>query len=255
MRRIGLSGRRRALAVVLPAVLAAGITGCSSGLTDTGGDNLIAGKETFVQKCGSCHTLARAGTTGVSGPNLDAAFRQSRRDGLKESTFEGVVYRQIIDPARNKQVDPRTNRETLLMPANLVTGDAAQDVAAYVASAVAKPGKDTGVLGTIGVQRSNRTAQAENGELDIPTDPGGGLAYTFASAEADAGAVKIRSKNDASVDHNIAVQGQGVDEKGPVVKDGGTSEVDVDLKAGEYTFYCSVPGHRQGGMEGKLTVK
>jgi uncharacterized cupredoxin-like copper-binding protein len=254
MRRIGLSGRRRALAVVLPAVLAAGIAGCG-GLTDTGGDNLIAGKEAFVQKCGSCHTLVRAGTTGVSGPNLDAAFRQSRRDGLKETTFEGVVYRQILDPARNKQVDPRTGRETLLMPANLVTGDAAQDVAAYVASAAAKPGKDTGVLGTIGVQRSNRTAQAENGELDIPADPGGGLAYTFASAEAEAGAVKIRSKNDSSVDHNIAVQGQGVDEKGPVVKDGATSEVDVDLDAGEYTFYCSVPGHRQGGMEGKLTVQ
>ena len=150
---------------------------------------------------------------------------------------------------------PSTGRETLLMPANLVTGDAAQDVAAYVASAAAKPGKDPGVLGTIGVQRSNRTAQAENGELDIPADPSGGLAYTFANAEAEAGAVKIRSKNDSSVDHNIAVQGQGVDEKGPVVKDGATSEVDVDLDAGEYTFYCSVPGHRQGGMEGKLTVK
>jgi plastocyanin len=254
MRRIGLSGRRRALGVVLPAVLAAGIAGCG-GLTDTGGDNLIAGKEAFVQKCGSCHTLARAGTTGVSGPNLDVAFRQSRRDGLKETTFEGVVYRQILEPARDKQVDPRTGRETLLMPANLVTGDAAQDVAAYVASAAAKPGKDTGVLGTIGVQRSDRTAQAENGELDIPADPGGGLAYTFANAEAEAGAVKIISKNDSSVDHNIAIQGQGVDEKGPVVKNGATSEVDVDLEAGEYTFYCSVPGHRQGGMEGKLTVK
>jgi uncharacterized cupredoxin-like copper-binding protein len=40
-----------------------------------------------------------------------------------------------------------------------------------------------------------------------------------------------------------------------VVNNGGTSEVDVDLKAGDYTFYCSVPGHREGGMEGKLTVK
>ena len=44
-------------------------------------------------------------------------------------------------------------------------------------------------------------------------------------------------------------------EIGPVVKDGGVSTVNVDVKAGEYTFYCSVPGHRQGGMEGKLTVK
>ena len=39
------------------------------------------------------------------------------------------------------------------------------------------------------------------------------------------------------------------------VKNGGVSKVNVALKAGEYTFYCSVPGHREGGMEGKLTVK
>jgi uncharacterized cupredoxin-like copper-binding protein len=46
-----------------------------------------------------------------------------------------------------------------------------------------------------------------------------------------------------------------VSEKGEVVKNGGTSSLTADVKAGEYTFFCSVPGHRQGGMEGKLTVK
>ena len=44
-------------------------------------------------------------------------------------------------------------------------------------------------------------------------------------------------------------------EIGPVVKNGAVSKVNADVKAGEYTFYCSVPGHREGGMEGKLTVK
>ena len=46
-----------------------------------------------------------------------------------------------------------------------------------------------------------------------------------------------------------------MEEKGEVVQGGGTSTLKADLKPGEYTFYCSVPGHREGGMEGKLTVK
>ena len=58
------------------------------------------------QKCGACHVLERAGATGMTGPNLDAAFRQSRKDGLGESTFEGVVEGQIPHPNRNPQVDP-----------------------------------------------------------------------------------------------------------------------------------------------------
>jgi uncharacterized cupredoxin-like copper-binding protein len=39
------------------------------------------------------------------------------------------------------------------------------------------------------------------------------------------------------------------------VQGGADSTIKVDLKPGNYTFYCSVPGHREGGMVGKLTVK
>jgi uncharacterized cupredoxin-like copper-binding protein len=46
-----------------------------------------------------------------------------------------------------------------------------------------------------------------------------------------------------------------VDEKGEVVDSGGVSQVSVTLKAGTYTFYCSVQGHRAAGMLGKLVVK
>ena len=141
------------------------------------------------------------------------------------------------------------------MPAKLYTGEDAQDVAAYVASAVAKPGEDKGALAAVGVKKSDEVAKAEGGKLEIPADPSGGLAYTFGSAEAPAGALEIDSPNESSVDHNIALEGSGVSEIGPVVKNGGVSKVNADVKAGEYTFYCSVPGHRQGGMEGKLTVK
>jgi uncharacterized cupredoxin-like copper-binding protein len=62
----------------------------------------------------------------------------------------------------------------------------------------------------------------------------------------------LRSKNDASMPHDILIKGDG---QGPVVQDGKTSEVSANLKAGSYEFYCSVPGHEQAGMKGTLTVK
>ena len=67
--------------------------------------------------------------------------------------------------------------------------------------------------------------------------------------------LEIDSKNESTTPHDIAVEGGGVNEKGETVSGGGISKVSVSLKAGEYTYYCSLPGHREGGMEGKLTVK
>ena len=71
----------------------------------------------------------------------------------------------------------------------------------------------------------------------------------------EAGTLELESKNDARIPHNIAIQGPGLDEKGPVVQGGAVSKVSLDVKPGKYTFYCSVPGHREGGMVGTLTVK
>jgi plastocyanin len=243
---------RTTIVLVALAAGTAVLGGCQ--LTDSG-DNLANGKQLFVAKCGSCHTLARANSTGVTGPNLDEAFQRARHDGFGQDTFKGLVHRQILHPAIRPQHDPQTGKRLPLMPADLVTGQDAVDVAAYVASAAAKPGKDTGALAQIGASQSKGTAKEKNGELDIPADPSGALAYEYKDATAKPGAVTIKSKNDASIDHDISIEGNGVDENGPVVKNGGVSEVKVTLKAGEYTFYCSVPGHREGGMEGKLTVK
>jgi plastocyanin len=226
------------------------LSGCQ--LRDSG-DNLVNGKTLFSQECSRCHTLSRANATGVVGPNLDAAFAQSRVDGLGESTFKGIVHQWIAHPNRLPQVDPQTNKETQLMPANLVKGRDAADVAAYVAYAAGKSGKDQGRLAAAGAQKATGTAEEKNGTLDIPVAPAG-LAYKFADASAQAGSVKVTSENPQSVAHNIAIQGAGVDQKGPIVSKG-TSQLTVDLKPGNYTFFCSVPGHREGGMVGKLTVK
>jgi plastocyanin len=236
--------------LLLAGFAVAALTGCE--LKDDG-DNLVNGKEQFVAQCSQCHTLARAGARGVVGPNLDEAWQRSERDGLGRSTYEGVVHQQIMEPNRNAQVDPISGKPMQLMPANLVTGEDAQDVAAYVAYAAARPGEDTGRLADAGAGKPEGTAKAENGTLSIPV--GSGLTYKFADAEAPAGPLTIESVNEQPADHNIAVDGGGVDEKGDIVANGGTSTVEVDLKAGEYSFYCSVPGHREGGMEGKLTIK
>jgi mono/diheme cytochrome c family protein len=237
---------------LLAGVALVSLTGCE--LKDDG-DNLVNGKTLFVQKCAACHTLARADAKGVVGPSLDDAWQRSARDGLGRSTYEGIVHRQILQPNRNPSVDPATGKEMPPMPAKVVTGEDAQDVAAYVASAAANPGKDTGRLAAAGAPKQKELAKAEGGKLEMPADPSGALAYAFANAEAPAGPLTIESVNESSTPHNIALEGQGVNEEGEVVQGGGTSRVQADVKAGEYTFFCSVPGHREGGMEGTLTVK
>ena len=244
--------RRARVVVAATAALLVGLSGCQ---VKSSGENVVAGKAKFVAKCGSCHSLKRAGTTGVSGPNLDEAFQRARSDGFGQSTFQGVVYRQILQPARTAQTDPATGKPGAEMPAKLYTGEDARDVAAYVASAVGKAGKDTGQLAAVGAKKSTAVAKAQGGKLTIPADPSGTTAYTFASATSPPGKLQIDTPNKSSVDHNIALEGNGVNEKGPVVKDGGVSKISADVKPGQYTFYCSVDGHREAGMVGKLTVK
>jgi plastocyanin len=210
--------------------------------------DLIAGKQQFVEKCGSCHILKRAETAGTQGPNLDEAFHQALRDGMKRTGIVGAVDSQIDTPARLSERDP------VYMPADLVTGDDARNVAAYVADVVAKPGEDTGRLAT-DIKRAGggKAIAAKGGVLEIPATAQ--LAYEANAATAPAGRLEITSPNPSGTPHNIALEGGGVDEVGEVVQDGGVSKINVDVKAGEYAFYCSVPGHREGGMEGTLTVK
>jgi mono/diheme cytochrome c family protein/plastocyanin len=228
--------------VALAALAMAGI-GAGCGREEE--PDLVNGKTLFVQKCGSCHVLDRAGTRGIQGPNLDDAFAQARADGIDEDTVEGVVSRQIGNVRRNS-----------IMPANLVKGADKSDVSAYVAMVAAQPGQDEGRLAQAGKPRvSRRPVRARNGTLDIDADPSGALAFTAVNAVAPAGSIQLVMDNESSVQHNIAVAGGGVDEKGAVVGQGGKSEVSVSLRAGKYEFLCTVPGHAYGGMKGTLTVE
>lgn len=90
--------------------------------------------------------------------------------------------------------------------------------------------------------------------LTLTADPGGALKFDTTTLSAKAGTVTITLDNPSSVPHAIAVEGDGVDQDGETVQEGGTSTVTVTLKAGTYTFYCPVPGHEAAGMKGTLTV-
>ena len=92
--------------------------------------------------------------------------------------------------------------------------------------------------------------------LLLSADPTGALKFDKTALSATAGTVKIVLSNPAPLGHNVSLQGpNGVNLLGPTVQKGGTSQVSANLKPGSYTFYCSVPGHRQAGMQGTLTVK
>jgi mono/diheme cytochrome c family protein len=111
------------------AVVALVAAGCGSeGIPDDSGAS--RGRELFLNEgqCGGCHTLADAGSQSRIGPNLDDAFEHARREGFDESSIRSLVRNQIAYPVE----DPVTGETG--MPANLVEGDDADAVAAYVAS-------------------------------------------------------------------------------------------------------------------------
>lgn len=89
--------------------------------------DLERGRELFIAKCGTCHVMTEAATTGDLGPNLDAAFAAARAQGQDQDTIEGVVSSQISNP---RPADP--DQSNLYMPADLVTGQDAENVSAYI---------------------------------------------------------------------------------------------------------------------------
>jgi plastocyanin len=231
--------RIRHTAAIAAALMAGALALSACGRDDA---DLAKGKTEFVNKCGACHALSRAGTKGVQGPDLDAAFVQGKRDGMNDDTVEGVVYRQIGHPRRNS-----------IMPAGLVKGQDAHDVAAYVGYAAGIKGKDQGPLADAGKPAtSNKPIAAKGGTLTI--DAIDGTAFQSTVATAPAGQLTVKMPNKSSIGHDIGLKGVS-GAQGKVVNQGGVSTFSVNLKPGKYTFFCSVPGHEQAGMKGTLTVK
>ena len=247
------AARRRRLRVgtgVLLALAALATAGCSVKGADNA--NVILGKQAFVARCGSCHTLARANTKGNVGPNLDEAFRVDLAEGLERNAVRGVVEGQIRIP----------NPEGA-MPKDLARGATLRDIAAYVAQSVDRATADSGLLATaVEAPGAGKPAVEKAGKLQIAASPSGQLAYVTSKATAAAGPASIEMPNTSGVSHNIAIEagahgatpGGAVLGTSPFVSKG-LASVKVTLKPGIYTFFCQAPGHRAAGMYGTLTVK
>lgn len=111
--------RVRLAAVVALGAAALVVSGCGDDFAEA---DLDSGEQTFAQLCSSCHTLEAAGTPPSQiGPNLDDAFRAARQVGISEEQYAGVIQRWIKIAQKP-------------MPRDLVEGDDARDVSAYIAS-------------------------------------------------------------------------------------------------------------------------
>jgi plastocyanin len=129
-----------------------------------------------------------------------------------------------------------------------------------------KSSSSTSSAAATGTSSASATTSASGGAsasgsasttLTDSADPSGALKFTKSALTAKAGTVTIDFTNASPLAHNFTVQ-QGT--SGPVVGAtptfmGGTKTLTLKLKAGTYTFYCSVPGHRAAGMQGTLTVQ
>jgi mono/diheme cytochrome c family protein len=156
----------------------------------------VQGKVLFLQKCGSCHTLAHAGSTGTVGPNLDYAFLQDRADGINSNAIQGLVSYWIEHP--NTQG---------VMPARLLKGKNAADVAAYVGLVAARPGHDSGLLAQVGTVSGTTAA---DGKIVFANNGCGGC-HTLAAAGATGTvgpSLDLRLRSDCASAASQAVRGK-----------------------------------------------
>jgi len=114
---------------------------------------------------------------------------------------------------------------------------------------------ETGSDGNAGEETASGDETAK-GTIALAADPSGALAYDPSDLEAEAGPLTVDFTNDSPIPHDVVFDGpDGKEVARTSVFTGGSETAKFDVKPGAYTFYCSVPGHREGGMEGTLTVK
>ena len=139
----------------------------------------------------------------------------------------------------------------------VVTAGGKKNTATAAQPAPASPAPAETTSSTTTPSTTTSTAAAPAGATStasIEANPGGQLSFNTTKLSAKAGTVTLEMKNMSPTEHNLTIaQGSKVLGATPTFT-GGTRSITLTLAPGTYTFYCSVPGHRQAGMEGVLTV-
>jgi plastocyanin len=140
--------------------------------------------------------------------------------------------------------------QRVVMAISIVLVAGAISTAVITASPPAKAGEATSTSSAAGATPAPAGASTT---LTLAADPSGNLRYDKQALSAPAGKVTIDFTDQSSVAHNVVVA-QGANTLGSTPVQTGKSTLTLDLKPGTYTFYCAVPGHRQAGMQGTLTI-
>ncbi|HYJ20643.1 MAG TPA: plastocyanin/azurin family copper-binding protein [Solirubrobacterales bacterium] len=185
--------------------------------------------------------------------------------GLKVKSFPGKAFPLVIlwfavligatatfsvlhaqDEERHKEAELEHAGEKFEAEGN---DDAAGEAAAE--GEAAAPG---GAQPQGGAEPKSETASGPGGTIPLAADVSD-LAYDKASISSKPGKVTIDFTNPSALEHDVAIEGDGEEIAASEVISESETSVSTDLAAGAYTFFCTVPGHREAGMEGQLTVK
>src|SRR3954465_9153937 len=118
--------------------------------------------------------------------------------------------------------------------------------AAEKAELAAEKAKGENPEGAVQGQGGGETVRATEKEFSIKLDKGD---------ELGTGKYRFEVINQGKIDHDLAIEGEGGEQKTALIGPGKEASLEADLKAGKYRFYCTVPGHAQSGMEVDVTVK
>lgn len=141
-----------------------------------------------------------------------------------------------------------TNENPAMQEA-VAKGEAGASAAAAAAAEAEKSGTDT--------TRSEAMGGTKGTKVALSADPSGALKYNKTQLNANAGDITIAFTNKSSTTHDVVVTGEADKELGAtkqIAESSATASLD-GVKAGDYTFFCSLPGHEQAGMKGTLTVR
>jgi plastocyanin len=149
---------------------------------------------------------------------------------------------------------------TATTPASSETSSASTEPASTSTSASTTPSTPASTTTSATPSTTTTTAKApsapvaKSSSLSLAANPSGLLSYNTKTLSAKAGTVTINFANSSPLEHNVTIaEGSKVLGATPTFT-GGSKTLSLKLKPGKYTFYCSVPGHRQAGMEGTLNV-